>query len=98
MSSSTLTDTTGHAPSQHVLRQRRRAQVGSLIGTTIEWYEYYIYGATAALVFPTLFFPADDPLVSVIASFASSRLPSPFARSAPRSSVTSETGSVARRH
>ena len=40
------------APTAHVLKQRRRAQVGSLIGTTIEWYEYYIYGATAALVFP----------------------------------------------
>ncbi|MDQ0848885.1 MFS family permease [Arthrobacter sp. B3I9] len=59
------------APTPHVLRQRRRAQLGSLIGTTIEWYEYYIYGATAALVFPAMFFPADDRLVSVISSFAS---------------------------
>ena len=59
------------APTAHVLKQRRRAQVGSLIGTTIEWYEYYIYGATAALVFPALFFPSDNQLVSVISSFAS---------------------------
>jgi MFS family permease len=70
MSSSTIPTQTV-APSAHVLRQRRKAQVGSLIGTTIEWYEYYIYGATAALVFPSLFFPSDDPIVSVISSFAS---------------------------
>lgn len=59
------------APSEHHLRQRRRASIGSLVGTTIEWYDYYIYGATAALVFPDLFFPSEDRFVSVIASFAS---------------------------
>jgi len=57
--------------SAHVSRQRRRAFIASLIGTTIEWYEYYIYGATAALVFPQLFFPAHDRLVSVMLSFSS---------------------------
>jgi len=59
------------APTAQQLRQRRRASVGSLIGTTIEWYEYYIYGATAALVFPLLFFPTHDRLVSLMLSFAS---------------------------
>jgi metabolite-proton symporter len=58
-------------PTAHQLKQRRRASVGSLIGTTIEWYEYYIYGATAALVFPLLFFPTHDRLVSLMLSFAS---------------------------
>ncbi len=57
--------------SDHVLRQRRRASIGSLVGTTIEWYEYYVYGATAALVFPHLFFPTSDRLVSLMLSFAS---------------------------
>ncbi|GBQ31030.1 MHS family MFS transporter [Gluconacetobacter azotocaptans] len=52
-------------------QQRRRASIGSLIGTTIEWYEYYIYGATAALVFPHLFFPSHNRLVSLMLSFAS---------------------------
>jgi MFS family permease len=61
------TTTTGPA----ALRQRRRASIGSLVGTTIEWYEYYIYGATAALVFPHLFFPTSDKLVSLMLSFAS---------------------------
>jgi metabolite-proton symporter len=63
-----IADTTAHS---HMLRQRRRASIGSLIGTTIEWYEYYIYGATAALVFPHLFFPTSDRLVSLMLSFAS---------------------------
>ena len=58
-------------PTAHQLRQRRHASIGSLIGTTIEWYEYYIYGATAALVFPLLFFPTNDTLVSLMLSFAS---------------------------
>jgi MFS family permease len=57
--------------SAHVLRQRRRASIASLVGTTIEWYEYYVYGATAALVFPQLFFPTHDHLVSAMLSFAS---------------------------
>lgn len=57
--------------SEHVMRQRRRASIGSLIGTTIEWYEYYVYGATAALVFPHLFFPTHDRLVSLMLSFSS---------------------------
>jgi MFS family permease len=61
---------TGSA-SANRLRQRRRASIGSMIGTTIEWYEYYIYGATAALVFPHLFFPAQNRLVSLMLSFAS---------------------------
>lgn len=57
--------------SAHVLKQRRRASIASLIGTTIEWYEYYIYGATAALVFPQLFFPVHDRAISLMLSFAS---------------------------
>ena len=54
----------------YVARQRKRASIGSLIGTTIEWYEYYIYGATAALVFPQLFFPGENALVGTILSFS----------------------------
>ena len=40
-----------------------RVAVASLIGTTIEWYDFFLYGTAAALVFNKLFFPTLDPLV-----------------------------------
>lgn len=43
----------------------------SLAGTTLEFYDHFIYGAAAALVFPRLFFPQADPLTSTLLSFAS---------------------------
>ena len=42
----------------------------SLIGTTIEFFDFYIYATAAVLVFPRLFFPASDPATSTLASFA----------------------------
>jgi metabolite-proton symporter len=44
--------------------------VASLIGTTIEFFDFYIYATAAVLVFPRLFFPAADPLSARLASFA----------------------------
>jgi MFS family permease len=43
--------------------QVRRAAVASVIGTAIEWYDFFLYGTMAALVFPVLFFPQSDPYV-----------------------------------
>lgn len=47
-----------------------RVLFASLIGTTIEFFDFYIYATAAVLVFPALFFPGDDPLTSTLSSFA----------------------------
>jgi MFS family permease len=50
--------------------ERRRVVVASLIGTTIEWYDFFLYGTAAALVFNKLFFPKADPLTGAMLAFA----------------------------
>ena len=47
-----------------------RVVVASSIGTTIEWYDFFLYGIAAALVFPHKFFPASDPYVATLLSFS----------------------------
>ncbi len=47
-----------------------RVAFASLAGTTIEWYDFYIYGTAAALVFPRLFFPGLGTAAALVASFA----------------------------
>jgi len=48
----------------------RKVSLASLIGTTIEWYDYFIFGTAAALVFNQLFFPNVDPIIGTLAAFA----------------------------
>jgi MFS family permease len=50
-------------------RQMLRAVVASTVGTSIEWYDYFLYGTMAALVFPQLFFPKSAPLTGTLESF-----------------------------
>lgn len=56
------------ADSEH--GQHRKVAAASLIGTAVEWYDYFIYGTYAALLFPKLFFPSMDPLAGTLAAFA----------------------------
>ncbi|EAP98120.1 putative integral membrane transport protein [Janibacter sp. HTCC2649] len=48
----------------------RRVIAASLVGTSLEWYDFFIYGTAAALVFNKLFFPDFDPLVGTLLAFA----------------------------
>jgi MFS family permease len=47
----------------------RKAVIAATVGTTIEWYDFFIYGTAAGLIFPKLFFPNEDPLTGTLASF-----------------------------
>jgi len=47
-----------------------RVIIASLIGTSLEWYDFFIYGTAAALVFNKLFFPSFEPLVGTLLAFA----------------------------
>src|SRR5690349_4668649 len=66
-----------HSPAQTVeqeppveRRHLRKVGAASLVGTTIEYYDFFVYGTAAALVFPKLFFPSTSPALGTIASFA----------------------------
>ena len=60
------TTSTVHA---HDLRSIRPVILASFIGTTIEWYDFFLYGTAAALVFNRLFFPNVDPLIGTLSAF-----------------------------
>jgi MFS family permease len=49
--------------------QLRRALIASTVGTTIEWYDFLLYGTVTGLVFGKLFFPGSDPVVGVLQAF-----------------------------
>ena len=52
-------------------RSMARLAATSLVGASIEWFDFYLYGVAAALVFPTLYFPKDMPsYISVLASLS----------------------------
>ena len=60
---------TNSAPTRN-LNTPRQVLFASLVGTTVEFFDFYIYATAAVLVFPKLFFPASDPATSILASLA----------------------------
>jgi metabolite-proton symporter len=67
MSASTVSS--GLTDAEHSA-QLRKAVIAATVGTTIEWYDFFIYGTAAGLVFPKLFFPNADPLTGTLAAFS----------------------------
>ncbi|WP_406704151.1 MFS transporter [Sodalis sp.] len=64
----------GNAASQTAVttaRQLRLTLISSVVGTALEWYDFYLYGTAAALIFNHLFFPQLSPLSGTLAAFAS---------------------------
>jgi metabolite-proton symporter len=60
---------TDEAPRKHI-NTPRQVLFASMVGTTVEFFDFYIYATAAVLVFPRLFFPASDPASSTLASLA----------------------------
>ncbi|ASR35533.1 MFS transporter [Prauserella marina] len=59
------------AAEQERTRLAKRAAIASLVGTAVEWYDYFIFGTASALVFGPLFFPnEDDPIIGTLSAFA----------------------------
>ncbi|OBH19058.1 MFS transporter [Mycobacterium sp. E2497] len=58
------------APAADVRPDLRTVALGSMVGTTIEWYDFYLYATASALVFKPLFFPHVSPTAGTLATFA----------------------------
>jgi len=56
-------------PAEEQRRQLRRAVIASTVGTTIEWYDFFLYSTVTGLVFAKLYFPQSDPLVGTLQAF-----------------------------
>ena len=57
-------------PPEERRRNMLKAVVASTVGTSIEWYDYFLFGTMAGLVFPHLFFPKSDALAGTLNSYA----------------------------
>lgn len=67
---STILPQQGTAPAGRPINTPRQVLLASLVGTAVEFFDFYIYATAAVLVFPKLFFPASDPASATLASLA----------------------------
>ena len=70
MSDTVSTSPTAAPLNKGPLNSPARVLLASLVGTTIEFFDFYVYATAAVLVFPVLFFPNTDPTTALLASFA----------------------------
>ena len=75
MKSTTLpvssTDKPGAAPVSLDAAQTRKIVIAAYIGTALEWYDFFLFGTVAAIVFAPLFFPGNVPAISIMGAFLS---------------------------
>jgi MFS family permease len=64
-----MTATYGTLSASEHSTQLRKAVIASIIGTAIEWYDFFLYSTAAGLIFGKLFFPNSDPLTATLAAF-----------------------------
>jgi metabolite-proton symporter len=64
-----MTDSPTSTPGAAPPRRTARVIVASVVGTSLEWYDFFLYGTAAALVFNKLFFPSFDPLTGTLLAF-----------------------------
>ena len=65
-----MTDTATLRSAEHTLRRNQlRAIISASVATTVEWYDFFLYGLAAATVFPQKFFPSSDPFIGTMLSF-----------------------------
>lgn len=81
----------------HCQQNLRRVVISSLIGAVIEWYDFFLYGVVAGIVFNKIYFPDFDPTVGTVLAFATLPWVSWPVRLGVSSSATSVTSWAARR-
>jgi hypothetical protein len=59
----------------HLKTSMRKVALTALAGTSIEWYDFFLYATAAALVFPSAFFPDSDPTIGLVLSFGTFAFP-----------------------